>query len=342
MGQTLFLGSSLSDSLTAYDIETGAERWRFFAEGPVRFAPVAAPGKVWFVSDDGFLYCLNASDGSLIWRFRGGPANRKLLGNERLISAWPARGGPVLVDGVVYFAAGIWPFMGVFVHALDASTGQVIWTNRDCNSLYRMVDHNFYDYVGLSPQGYLVAVDDRLIVPCGRSWPACLDRKTGKLIYFRQGQEIRDTVGKGWSKRSYHEGSCHVVANERYLFNILNCGSRHFQHTPVPGTLGGVLRLADGVLVQLVAKTNLMPELVVTDTTMYGARGTIRAYSTLAAEPAPASKMEWPILWEVAGKAGTLIKAGSRLYVGEKNEVRVIDIPSGDGKPSTSWKARFK
>ena len=343
VGRTLFLGSSLTDSLAAYDTETGAERWRFFTDGPVRFAPVAAGGKVWFASDDGFLYCLNAADGSLIWRFRGGPANRKLLGNERLISAWPARGGPVLLDGVVYFAAGIWPFMGVFVHALDAATGRVIWTNRDCNSLYRMVDHNLYDYIGLSPQGYLVAVGDRLIVPCGRSWPACLDRKTGELIYFRQGQEMRDTVGKGWSKRSYHEGSCHVVANSRYLFNILNCGGRHYRHTPSAGTLGGVLRLTDGVLVQLVARTNLVPELVLTDTAIYGARGSVRAYSNVAlAEPEAAPRMELPVLWEVASRAETLIKAGSRLYVGAKNELQAIDIPSGNRKPSISWKARVQ
>ncbi len=269
MGRTLFLGSSLNDCLTAYDTETGAERWRYFSDGPIRFAPIAANGKVWFASDDGFLYCLSASDGKLLWRFRGGPASRKLLGNGRLISAWPARGGPVLVDGVVYFAAGIWPFMGVFVHALDAETGRVLWTNRDCNSLYRMVDHNLYDYIGLSPQGYLVAVGDKLIVPCGRSWPACLDRRTGKLVYFRQGQEMADTRGKEWSKRSYHGGSWQVVANSRYIFNTLSHGA---------GTLGGVLRLDDGGLVQLISRTNLLPELVLTDDALYGARGSVRAY----------------------------------------------------------------
>ena len=64
-------------------------------------------------------------DGSLVWRFRGGPSDRKLLGNERLISTWPARGAPVIDDGTIYFAAGIWPFMGIFLHALDAETGEV-------------------------------------------------------------------------------------------------------------------------------------------------------------------------------------------------------------------------
>ena len=42
-----------------------------------------------------------------------------------MISRWPARGGPVVRDGTVYFAASIWPFMGTFIYALDAETGSV-------------------------------------------------------------------------------------------------------------------------------------------------------------------------------------------------------------------------
>ena len=127
----MFVPSMVTDSVTALDTETGAERWRFIAEGPVRFAPVAWEGKVYFVSDDGYLYCLN-DDGSLRWKFRGlpeGRRDRKVLGHGRLVSLWPARGGPVLADGVVYFAAGLWPTEGVFVHALDAESGKPVWSN---------------------------------------------------------------------------------------------------------------------------------------------------------------------------------------------------------------------
>ena len=59
------------------------------------------------------------ADGRLVWKFRGGPTNRNVLRNERLISTWPVRGGPVLLDGTIYFSAGIWPFMGTFIYALD-------------------------------------------------------------------------------------------------------------------------------------------------------------------------------------------------------------------------------
>ena len=70
LGSTMFVPSMVTDSVTALDTATGGERWRFFAGGPVRFAPVAWEGRVYFVSDDGHLYCLDADDGSLRWKFR--------------------------------------------------------------------------------------------------------------------------------------------------------------------------------------------------------------------------------------------------------------------------------
>ena len=48
-----------------------------------------------------------------------------IMGNDRLISRWPARGGAVVIDDTVYFAAGIWQSDGVFIHALDAKTGDL-------------------------------------------------------------------------------------------------------------------------------------------------------------------------------------------------------------------------
>src|SRR5438128_723450 len=92
LGRTMFLGSARHDWVIALDTSTGDEKWRFFADGPVRFAPVAWEGRLFFASDDGHLYCLDADKGTLLWKFRGGPSDRKILGNERLISTWPARG----------------------------------------------------------------------------------------------------------------------------------------------------------------------------------------------------------------------------------------------------------
>ncbi len=185
MGKTLFMGSPCNDSVSAIDTETGAEKWKFYTEGPVRFAPVAWKNKVFAGSDDGCFYCLDATTGKLLWKFRAVPSNRRIIGNGRLVSVWPIRGGPVLRDGRIYFAAGIWPFEGVFVYALDAETGKVIWLNDRSGSLYLGHPHGAWSFGGPSLQGYLVISGNDLLVPNGTGGvPAYFDLETGKLLAF--------------------------------------------------------------------------------------------------------------------------------------------------------------
>jgi outer membrane protein assembly factor BamB len=193
LGKKMFVSSSRNDKVTAYNIDTGAEIWRFYAGAPIRMAPAGQPAqnpagkpdRLFVACDDGYLYCLNAEDGALLWKFRGAPTDRKVLGNKRLVSAWPARGAPTILDGNVYFAAGIWPFMGSFVYALDAATGEVVWVNDGSGSIYMNQPHGgSVSFGALAPQGYLVAIGDRLMVPNGRAVAAGLDRNTGEFLYF--------------------------------------------------------------------------------------------------------------------------------------------------------------
>jgi len=123
--QTVLFGSSSDDQLYALDLQTGQLKWKFFTEGPIRFAPAAWKDRVFVASDDGNLYALSINDGSLLWKKRGGPQKKFIMGNDRLISHWPARGGPVVVGEHVYFAAGIWPTDGVYLYSLDAESGEV-------------------------------------------------------------------------------------------------------------------------------------------------------------------------------------------------------------------------
>ena len=203
-GDTLVFGSSRDDSVTALDARTGRDRWRIHLDGPIRFAPLLHGGAVYVACDDGHLYCLDAADGSERWRFRGGLSDRTVLGNGRLISAWPARGAPAIADDTVYFAAGIWPFMGVFVHALDAESGRVVWTNSGEGARWTVQPHSSEAFAGLAPQGYLAVSGDALIVPNGRAGPAILDRRTGALRYFRM---------------AHNRGNYLVTANSRFVYN---------------------------------------------------------------------------------------------------------------------------
>ncbi|MCA9007224.1 MAG: PQQ-binding-like beta-propeller repeat protein, partial [Planctomycetaceae bacterium] len=180
----LFYGSSQTDSVTALELKTGKQLWQFSTDGPVRFAPVAWKDSVYFGSDDGCLYAVSARTGELQWKFRAVPSRRLILGNRRLISVWPVRGGPVIENDTVYFAAGVWPFEGVFVYALDTATGTVKWVNDRLGFLYGQHPHAAEAFGGVTPQGYLVISDNELIVPCGTAFPARMNKQTGNLIEF--------------------------------------------------------------------------------------------------------------------------------------------------------------
>ncbi len=184
LGKRVFVASNRDDSVTAFDTDTGEELWKFFTNGPVRFAPVAGEGRVIFGSDDGCVYCVKASDGTLVWKLRAVPSERVVLGNSRLISVWPVRGGPVLQGDRVYFAAGVWPLEGTFVYCVDAASGEVIWRNDEASYRYGVHPHKSEAYGGLAPQGYLLIDGEDLVVPSSQAYPARFDLRTGKLKSF--------------------------------------------------------------------------------------------------------------------------------------------------------------
>ena len=190
-GDSVYVPSMVNDTVTAYSAATGAEKWRFYADGPVRFAPILHQGRVYFAADDGYMYCLDAANGTRQWRFRAAPSDRKIIGNGRLVSTWPARGGPVLADGRLYLAAGIWPFMGTFIHAVDPATGAAVWANDNSNArwLGTPTQHNDQSFSGTTAQGYLVAAGDSLAVPCGlEGRPFLFRRRDGELVKMLAGK----------------------------------------------------------------------------------------------------------------------------------------------------------
>jgi outer membrane protein assembly factor BamB len=324
-GKTLFFGSPANDSVTALDADTGAEKWRFHADGPIRFAPAAWGGRLYFVSDDGHLYCLDAATGALRWKFRGGPPGRNVLGNSRLVSLWVARGAPVVEDGTVYFGAGIWPFEGVFLHALDAETGKVLWTNDSSGAMYFLQPHWSPAFSGVAPQGYLAIAGDKLLVPCGRSVPAGFDRATGKFLYYR------------------------LAENQRSGGFLVTAGADCF----VNGRT--VYDLADGESLARVGSASVVTDEVIYSSDENGT--TLTAYDATRKRSAADDEttsgytsygVRWlsyvrplPKLWSLGVRGKVHLRAGPRLYVGGKQIVQAIDLPQQGRKPQVSWEARM-
>lgn len=189
----LYYGSSVDHQVHCLDLNSGETIWTFFTEGPIRLAPTIHENKLYIGSDDGYAYCLDASNGSLIWKMRPGPSGERILGRQQMVSRWPVRTGISIAEDpehgqVAYFGAGVFPHELIYLYAVSASDGRVIWKR----------DNISQDSAGrndLSPQGYLLTTDELLIVPSGRSLPAVFDRMTGEFIYKKNHSWRKDAGG---------------------------------------------------------------------------------------------------------------------------------------------------
>ncbi|MCB1208612.1 MAG: PQQ-binding-like beta-propeller repeat protein [Verrucomicrobiales bacterium] len=224
-GHTLIVGSSRDDSVTAFDTETGSQLWKTFTDGPIRFAPVIVDDRVIFGSDDGIVRCVSLSTGKQIWDRRAVPSNRHVLGNGRLISVWPVRGGPVAKGGRVYLAAGVWPLEGVFVYCLDARTGDVIWLNDRTGYIYGVHPHQAEAFGGVAPQGYLLIDGEDLVVPSSSAYPARFDLATGTLKEFELPSAGR--LPGGWFASTPDAKQAQKLKRRGLLFDDAVNNTRH-------------------------------------------------------------------------------------------------------------------
>lgn len=169
-GDLLYYGSSNSDKLICIDADSGVVRWKFFADGPIRYAPTVAAGKVYCGSDDGYVYCLNAASGTVLWKHRAVDSDELIYANGRMVSVSPVRTSVLVDNGVAYWGTGL--FSGAqtglarFLCAYNAHDGEKIWKITPAKPI----------------QGYLLCTANNLYTPAGKSSPTYYRKSDGAYL----------------------------------------------------------------------------------------------------------------------------------------------------------------
>jgi hypothetical protein len=250
---------SAIDQYTVYclDADTGKPLWKFMAGGPVDSPPTVRHGMVVFGSRDGRVYALSAADGRLAWSYRAGPVDRRIVGDGRLESVWPIHGSVLVLDNVVYFAAGRSSFLdgGIFLYGLDVRTGKklyealvestpvnrnnsgalpdVLMSNGTTISMRRLSFDKELRKGGGGRQGSFAATTGLLEDCWGHRLTWRLGRASGKLLVFNDdmiyGVQSRYT---GWKKNKAnwpptHTGHLHQKYS-RYKPEWFPIGNRLF------------------------------------------------------------------------------------------------------------------
>ncbi|OGV72925.1 MAG: hypothetical protein A3K19_20870 [Lentisphaerae bacterium RIFOXYB12_FULL_65_16] len=330
VGDRLFVGSSRNGCLTALNAGTGEELWRFWTNGPVRLPPAAHGANIIVASDDGYLYCVDQATGKEIWRFFAGLAPKTLLGNGRLASMWAVRGGPAVHNGRLYFAAGVWPFMGVSIYALDPDSGRAVWTN-DSAGVFgtNQVYDQYKQYWGTSPQGALALCGDTLVVPSCRAQPLLLNAANGALQRAEAGWK---SYGGGGDSRlavsdAYLFVGGFIFDREKMLPICLNAADPALKPLPVLPILDG------NVLGVATAKTLEVYDMTQPQRKTYSGNYGVRLVRTDAAS-----------LWHatLAQPPTAMIKAGGRLYVGSTGKLLAFAAnPAPGTEPAPAWQQEF-
>ena len=112
--------------VVALDADSGNIAWRFTASGRVDTTPTLYQGLCLFGSKAGWVTCLRADDGRLVWRLRAAPVEEQIVAYGQLESPWPVPGSVLIVNDTAYFAAGRQSLAdgGILVFAVETDDGQ--------------------------------------------------------------------------------------------------------------------------------------------------------------------------------------------------------------------------
>jgi outer membrane protein assembly factor BamB len=115
--------------VVAIDAKTGQVRWTHLAGGRLDGPPSIHEGLCLFGAHDGWVTCLRAEDGALLWRLRIAPTESRIMAYGQMESPWPVVSSVLVDHDLAYVAAGRHPTAdgGVRVVALRPRSGEIAW-----------------------------------------------------------------------------------------------------------------------------------------------------------------------------------------------------------------------
>lgn len=125
LGDTRFVNRNNEGLLEAY--RNGSIVWTFPVAGRIYGNIIETGGNIYFGSNDGFVYCLNKSTGTQVWRFFIGPSERNIVAFSQMESTYPVY-GVCIKNGTIYASGGrvVEGDHGVYVSGINPLTGQEV------------------------------------------------------------------------------------------------------------------------------------------------------------------------------------------------------------------------
>ncbi len=167
VGDKVYFGSTVDHSVYCLNAKNGEIVWRFTTNGPIRVVPTWFDNKVYFGSDDGFVYCLYAESGKLLWKNTPVKDSSNLIAYNNIISTFPCRTGVTVSDGKLFCGFSMLPWEKTYLCSLDPQTGK---------KLYSMT------FDALTMEAPFAYSAGRLIAPQGRISPVIFDASNGKKL----------------------------------------------------------------------------------------------------------------------------------------------------------------
>lgn len=331
-GDAVYFASSAENRIYALDAAAGKIRWVFYTGAPPRLAPSVWKEKVYFGSDDGIAYCVNAADGKELWRRRAGPTNEMMIGHGRMMSHWPIRTSVLVDKGTAYFGAGLYTAEKLYLFAVNADDGKVIWQN---------TSYGRGGHVNFSPQGYILAAGKHLAVPGGRICPMLFDRAKGSLRWaIPRGGALH---GGNYTMLSADGNTIYNGTQKLLAYDVSKANAKVAWNKPLPAVMFGWFRAWRLLIHKDTAYVVTNAEMLAIPVAKLGeaAKQVEKVQLTLyknrknkakidAAKKGLTQYLDKTCTWRLPCETpDAFIRAGSVLYAGGKETVVAADATSG-------------